>query len=199
MQEPNRIYLFCAGQQQATRDLPRFTISARVQIYRVCRRQRFPLTNQRHCKSIFWRLCNLKVQKRSAGYPSFIRAQRIQAVAGTLRAVWERVASVDRACPGSALPLGVKIAKKYISSSPSWYQLRQCLQLRRYPWSDDRSSASSEMRQMFTWTIAQFPPRARPPAKRRDLNLCPSPRSAIGSRERREAFDDPNGGLSLMV
>lgn len=199
MQEPNRIYLSCAGQQRATRDLPRFTISARVQIYRVCRRQHFPSTNQRHCKNIFWRLCNPKAPKRSAGYPSFTRAQRTQAVAVTLRAVWERVPSVGRACPGSALPLGVKIVKRSISSSPSWYQLRQCLQLRRYPWSDDRNSARSEMRQTFTWTIAQFPPRARLPAKRRDLNLCPSPRSAIGSREHREAFDDRNGGLSLMV
>lgn len=106
---------------------------------------------------------------------------------------------MDGTCLESALPQGVKIAKKCISSSPGWCRLPQRLQLRHSPWIDDRNSAKSEMRQMFTWSIARFPPRIRLPARQHDLNLCLSPQSAIGFQERREAFDGQNGGLSRMV
>ncbi|UKZ80970.1 hypothetical protein TrVFT333_008736 [Trichoderma virens FT-333] len=58
---------------------------------------------------------------------------------------------------GKRIAPGVKIAKKCISSSPGWCRLPQRLQLRHSPWIDDRNSAKSEMRQMFTWSIARFP------------------------------------------
>lgn len=120
-------------------------------------------------------------------------------MAVALQAVWERAPIAVGPSLESAFPLEAKIAKRCILSSPGWCRLPQRLQLRHSSWIDDRNFAKPKMRQVFTWTTARLPPRMRLPVRRRDLTLCPSPRSAVGSRERREAFDNQNGGLSRMV